>query len=748
MRMISTDRFRLPPDRPGHLFSLELGDIDNDNDVDVISGVGSWYRNNGMGEQWKANAMTFLEHESVYPQSFQLVDVDGDGDLDVLSLYTLETLDFLLPSVVWFENQGQNGLLEQTSFGIQLSRRTDVLFGLANSTTADSDNIVVVSSGYLVMNDRRVILELKEQPSSLAIADLDADGLDDLIYYFDTDHGVYWSKQVSDHVFADPASLNTPAPISSAYATDVDGDGDADLVNPNGAYINDDLSFSLQPGPFDGGRPERPDFNGDGKRDTLQWNTSSVPEFERYLSTLHVQLSDDERLGERQLVHEFDWTSSPPRIVDVDSDGIDEIVWTDEVSVFWFKSTSNGEFTKTIIPDVWLWTLQDLDFGDIDQDGMTDLVYLSGTRIYWRRGLGHGEFSDDQVVQYNQRDVIVSSWRSSDDQRILFDMDGDGDLDLLLPASQYAMWVPNTDGKGTFGSYRIIARADLRHFNGYPLDLDSDGDLDIAMTSAAGDLQIYEYVSPILFQKTAALETRLTGLDYGDVDGDGDVDIFVNDHYFENQGDNTFEARQYGPNPIQSFSLADFDQDGDVDVAAYEKMPSSIPVLRWYQDRVIGDSNYDGVFDSTDLVAVFQQNEYEDSVAGNSNFDSGDWNQDGEFDAADLVFAFQSENFVFEAISPRLFADHQTVEAIAANAVRQNRLALDRSRRAWIHDDEFDTTDLVFALQADSFEIESNGHTTGSDRSQPIDVGWSMHIDQQDRGGKPGSQGGKYVFIC
>jgi hypothetical protein len=52
------------------------------------------------------------------------------------------------------------------------------------------------------------------------------------------------------------------------------------------------------------------------------------------------------------------------------------------------------------------------------------------------------------------------------------------------------------------------------------------------------------------------------------------------------------------------------------------------------------------VFDSADLVSVFQAGEYEDGLPGNSTFEEGDWNGDGEFDSSDLVFVFQLGNYV------------------------------------------------------------------------------------------------------
>lgn len=55
-----------------------------------------------------------------------------------------------------------------------------------------------------------------------------------------------------------------------------------------------------------------------------------------------------------------------------------------------------------------------------------------------------------------------------------------------------------------------------------------------------------------------------------------------------------------------------------------------------------GDSNLDGQFNSQDLVTVFQQASYEDSIVGNGSWLSGDWNGDREFGTEDLVLAFQS----------------------------------------------------------------------------------------------------------
>ena len=65
--------------------------------------------------------------------------------------------------------------------------------------------------------------------------------------------------------------------------------------------------------------------------------------------------------------------------------------------------------------------------------------------------------------------------------------------------------------------------------------------------------------------------------------------------------------------------------------------------------QIPGDANGDGLFNSSDMVAVFQAGEYEDDVANNSTYEEGDWNGDGEFDSQDMVLAFQAGYYELDA---------------------------------------------------------------------------------------------------
>jgi hypothetical protein len=81
--------------------------------------------------------------------------------------------------------------------------------------------------------------------------------------------------------------------------------------------------------------------------------------------------------------------------------------------------------------------------------------------------------------------------------------------------------------------------------------------------------------------------------------------------------------------------------DGDIDYLVRSILRTSY-----------GDANLDGVFNSADLIRIFQAGEFEDTINDNSKWSSGDWNCDGEFDTGDLVKAFTAGKYVAAARAP------------------------------------------------------------------------------------------------
>ncbi|MCA9214903.1 MAG: lamin tail domain-containing protein [Planctomycetales bacterium] len=90
-----------------------------------------------------------------------------------------------------------------------------------------------------------------------------------------------------------------------------------------------------------------------------------------------------------------------------------------------------------------------------------------------------------------------------------------------------------------------------------------------------------------------------------------------------------------------------FDLNGDGAVNNADRVVLVKNVLNTF----FGDSNLDGIFNSSDLVFIFVAGEYEDGVPNNSTWAEGDWNGDGDFTTLDLVTAFQDGGYV-RAVKP------------------------------------------------------------------------------------------------
>ncbi len=236
-------------------------------------------------------------------------------------------------------------------------------------------------------------------------------------------------------------------------------------------------------------------------------------------------------------------------LVDFDGDGAIDVSVTEEHGVRLYRNLGGGDL-EALDVSVPLDRAQGVTWVDVDADGDLDLYATSirGTNRLMRND-GGGAFTDvtDEAGLGDDGPSAGASFG---------DLDGDGDLDLLLcqaarspddplrrqPAVRGNTGAPNVlylnDGKGRFepGAAGPLAGPNGgESFTAALFDRDRDGDLDVFVAHDFSKDQLLENTGGGVFEdRSAALlpsgETSIMGVVIGDIDGDGLLDIYGTDN--------------------------------------------------------------------------------------------------------------------------------------------------------------------------------------------------------------------------
>ena len=265
----------------------------------------------------------------------------------------------------------------------------------------------------------------------------------------------------------------------------------------------------------------------------------------------------------------------------------------------------------------------EIDFGDVDLDGDLDVLVGNGmdgspeqNRIYINLGglqAGtEGTFADETLTRL----PLLPLERTRDID--FLDLDGDGDLDIVVLFSQEWETVQAfiNDGRGHFTPIVLhdVADADYSSSGISVGDIDSDGDPDIAWTN--GDAFVSVGYRPLPSHGLQWLENR-GNLDFAfhrigdfhgayapnivDLDGDGDQDIVAVSEFAYWQTPGTPSLRWWAqdenghftpqdlaqsPTHLVSCDVGDLDGDGTPDIVAggmalYQPFDRVARVVRW-----------------------------------------------------------------------------------------------------------------------------------------------------------------------
>lgn len=474
------------PDDVIHWLILKDFDCDGMKDIFTSTALGiKVYRNTTAGTSltWEV-AQPFLRFDGgtniqVSPNDIPgIADINGDGVLDILTYRfgTSTTVDY-------YQNTGTCGSLEFT--------RAERQWGGFTECDCDSFSFngtpCPIPPAAFGTNDPNAILHAGGK--TLLPFDADNDGDIDLISSDEFCESLYFLENTGDNLNAQMTSLasfpvNNPAGFKifpGAFLEDINFDGLVDLIISTNADENIGNEIDL--------RNNVKVYSNNGTATIPLFDQASVPFFQNEMIDL----------GENTF----------PALEDIDGDGdLDLIVGNKGVingpnissSLSAFDNTGNRFTPSFDLTNSNLFDLENLNyqnikpqFADANDDGVRDLLYhatlsANDARIFFREATSPGNFA--MAMEIN----VPTNFN---DNPFFYDIDGDGDLDLLLGKQLGSLSLFINEGNFSFGTEISNFGGITNNFQALNLwphiaDLNADGRDELITLSSSGVLTIYE----------------------------------------------------------------------------------------------------------------------------------------------------------------------------------------------------------------------------------------------------------------
>jgi len=236
-------------------------------------------------------------------------------------------------------------------------------------------------------------------------------------------------------------------------------------------------------------------------------------------------------------------------------------------------------------------------FGDVDGDGDIEIYTVDteeANRLFSYPGNKGSHYVDATSKARLSGPIYSSSGRPYYDQgTTMADVDNDGDLDIYLTSLYGENILFKNNGNGVFKDVTKVAGVSggmTRSNMGIWGDVDNDGDLDLFVTNEHSSNVLYLNNGAGIFKDVTAKANLVTprgsvGATFGDIDNDGDLDLFVanfgfSNRLYRNEGVDPETGCPYFKNVTCECGLvdedttkrsnaavfADIDNDGDLDL--------------------------------------------------------------------------------------------------------------------------------------------------------------------------------------